>query len=93
MNDEVFTNPVVLNHRDHNPVKLTHPLVCTCTWACEYKVLPSVASRLLHSLPSFSFFVPRTIHGLIYNALKLFMDTNQKLFDECNAKYKEDVAS
>ena len=25
----------------------------------------------------------KTIHGLIYNALKLFMEMNQKLFDEC----------
>ena len=35
----------------------------------------------------------RTIHGLIYNALKLFMDMNQKLFDECNTKYKQDLAA
>lgn len=33
----------------------------------------------------------KTIHGLIYNALKIFMDMNQKLFDECNAKYKESL--
>ena len=32
----------------------------------------------------------RTIHGLIYNALKLFMEMNQKLFDECARKYKEE---
>nr|XP_053643297.1 serine/threonine-protein phosphatase 2A 56 kDa regulatory subunit delta isoform-like [Cherax quadricarinatus] len=30
----------------------------------------------------------RTIHGLIYNALKLFMEMNQKLFDECTQQYK-----
>ena len=30
----------------------------------------------------------RTIHGLIYNALKLFMEMNHKLFDECSSKYK-----
>ena len=34
----------------------------------------------------------RTIQGLIYNALKLFMDMNQKLLDDCTAKYKEHVA-
>lgn len=34
----------------------------------------------------------RTIQGLIYNALKLFMDMNQKLFDECTTKFKEQVA-
>ena len=32
----------------------------------------------------------RTIHGLIYNALKLFMEMNQKLFDECTQQYKPD---
>ncbi len=33
-------------------------------------------------------FYLRTIHGLIYNALKLFMEMNHKLFDECSQKYK-----
>uniref|UniRef100_H2YUT4 Serine/threonine protein phosphatase 2A regulatory subunit n=1 Tax=Ciona savignyi TaxID=51511 RepID=H2YUT4_CIOSA len=32
----------------------------------------------------------KTIHGLIYNALKIFMEMNQKLFDECTQKYKID---
>ncbi|XP_002129687.2 serine/threonine-protein phosphatase 2A 56 kDa regulatory subunit gamma isoform isoform X1 [Ciona intestinalis] len=32
----------------------------------------------------------KTIHGLIYNALKIFMEMNQKLFDECTQKYKMD---
>ena len=36
--------------------------------------------------------LPRTIQGLIYNALKLFMDMNQKLFDECTTRFKEQVA-
>jgi len=31
----------------------------------------------------------RTIHGLVYNALKLFMEINPQLFDECTAKYKQ----
>jgi len=30
----------------------------------------------------------KTIHGLIYNALKLFMEMNQKLFDDCTQAYK-----
>lgn len=30
----------------------------------------------------------RTIHGLIYNALKLLMEMNQKLFDECTTRFK-----
>ena len=32
----------------------------------------------------------RTIHGLIYNALKLFMEMNQRLFDECTVRYKDE---
>lgn len=32
----------------------------------------------------------KTIHGLIYNALKLFMEMNQKLFDECNTNFKQE---
>ncbi|KFM57270.1 Serine/threonine-protein phosphatase 2A regulatory subunit delta isoform, partial [Stegodyphus mimosarum] len=35
----------------------------------------------------------KTIHGLIYNALKLFMEMNQKLFDECVQNYKLDKHS
>lgn len=38
-------------------------------------------------------FLYRTIHGLIYNALKIFTEMNQSLFDECTKKYKEDVAA
>lgn len=34
----------------------------------------------------------RTIHGLIYNALKLLMEINQKLFDECTQNYKQQRA-
>lgn len=32
----------------------------------------------------------KTIHGLIFNALKLFMEMNQKLFDECVQNYKQE---
>lgn len=35
----------------------------------------------------------KTIHGLIYNAIKLFMEMNQKLFDECHRKYKAEQQS
>ncbi|KAF9963846.1 Serine/threonine-protein phosphatase 2A 56 kDa regulatory subunit gamma isoform [Modicella reniformis] len=31
----------------------------------------------------------RTIHGLIFNALKLFMDATPKLFDECTNHYRQ----
>nr|NP_001262694.1 well-rounded, isoform P [Drosophila melanogaster]AGB96074.1 well-rounded, isoform P [Drosophila melanogaster] len=32
----------------------------------------------------------KTIHGLIYNALKLFMEIDQRLFDECSKNYKQE---
>ncbi|CAD6193150.1 unnamed protein product [Caenorhabditis auriculariae] len=32
----------------------------------------------------------KTIHGLIYNALKMFMEMNQKLFDECSQGYNKE---
>lgn len=32
----------------------------------------------------------KTIHGLVYNALKLFMEMNQKLFDECTQQYNNE---
>lgn len=34
----------------------------------------------------------RTIQGLIYNALKIFMEMNQSLFDECTSQYKAELA-
>jgi len=32
--------------------------------------------------------VIRTIHGMVYNALKLFMEINPDLFEECQNNYK-----
>nr|DBA35716.1 TPA: well-rounded [Drosophila ananassae] len=32
----------------------------------------------------------KTIHGLIYNALKLFMEMDQRLFDDCSKNYKQE---
>jgi len=32
----------------------------------------------------------KTIHGLIYNALKLFMEMDQNLFGECTSNYKSE---
>jgi len=32
----------------------------------------------------------KTIHGLIYNAMKVFMEIDGPLFDECTKKYKAD---
>ncbi|KAI9712393.1 MAG: Serine/threonine-protein phosphatase 2A 56 kDa regulatory subunit delta isoform [Bogoriella megaspora] len=31
----------------------------------------------------------RTIHGMVYNAMKLFMEVNPQLFDECTHEYTE----
>lgn len=31
----------------------------------------------------------RTIHGMVYNAMKLFMEINPRLFDDCSAEYTE----
>jgi hypothetical protein len=33
--------------------------------------------------------VYRTIHGMVYNALKLFMEINPDLFDEAMQQYKQ----
>lgn len=30
-----------------------------------------------------------TIHGMVYNAMKLFMEVNPQLFDECSHEYTE----
>ncbi|CAN7993117.1 unnamed protein product, partial [Ixodes pacificus] len=32
----------------------------------------------------------KTIYGLVYNALKLFMEMNQKLFDDCVQSYRQE---
>jgi serine/threonine-protein phosphatase 2A regulatory subunit B' len=31
----------------------------------------------------------RTIHGMVYNAMKLFMEINPALFDECSHEYNQ----
>ncbi|KAK9761901.1 serine/threonine-protein phosphatase 2A 56 kDa regulatory subunit delta isoform [Basidiobolus ranarum] len=33
----------------------------------------------------------RTIHGLVYNALKIFMEMSPRLFDECVLHYKQKI--
>ncbi|KAK3171386.1 Serine/threonine-protein phosphatase 2A 56 kDa regulatory subunit delta isoform [Lepraria neglecta] len=35
----------------------------------------------------------RTIHGMVYNAMKLFMEINPQLFDECSDHYRENEAT
>src|SRR5579862_6755818 len=32
---------------------------------------------------------PRTIHGMVYNAMKLFMEINPQLFDDCSHEYNQ----
>lgn len=33
--------------------------------------------------------INRTIHGMVYNAMKLFMEINPQLFDDCSHEYTE----
>lgn len=33
--------------------------------------------------------VDRTIHGMVYNAMKLFMEINPQLFDDCSHEYTQ----
>jgi serine/threonine-protein phosphatase 2A regulatory subunit B' len=35
----------------------------------------------------------RTIHSMVYNAMKMFMEINPQLFDECSHEYNERVNS
>ena len=52
---------------------------------CRIKLCPYIFLLLNKKI---NFCRNKTIHGLIYNALKLFMEMNQKLFDDCTQKYK-----
>ena len=47
--------------------------------------LSTLANRLTSTLTS----ICRTIHGMVYNAMKLFMEVNPGLFDECSHEYTE----
>lgn len=38
----------------------------------------------------FLLFYYRNIHGLMYNALKIFTETNPVLFHTCTQQFKED---
>lgn len=64
---------------------------CTYTGRLLKLVMRTIGNQLACGVSLF-FFTCRTIHGLIYNALKLFMDMNQKLFDECTSQYKSEQA-
>jgi serine/threonine-protein phosphatase 2A regulatory subunit B' len=48
-------------------------------------ILPVIFSSLYRNSKSHW---NRSIHGLMYNALKLFMEISPKLFEECTSKYK-----
>jgi serine/threonine-protein phosphatase 2A regulatory subunit B' len=41
------------------------------------------------SSPWTSLTTPSTIHGMVYNAMKLFMEINPQLFDDCSHDYTE----
>uniref|UniRef100_A0A2K5K888 Serine/threonine-protein phosphatase 2A 56 kDa regulatory subunit n=1 Tax=Colobus angolensis palliatus TaxID=336983 RepID=A0A2K5K888_COLAP len=49
------------------------------------KILPIMFPSLYHNSKTHC---NKIIHGLIYNALKLFMEMNQKLFDDCTQQFK-----
>lgn len=51
------------------------------------EILPIMFSSLYGSKYHWN----KTIHGLIYNALKLFMEMNQKLFDNCAQQFKYEL--
>lgn len=66
-------------------------------WNNEY-IMSLIADNATHILPlmfpalykNTKSHWNKTIHGLVYNALKLFMEMNQKLFDECTQQYKQE---
>jgi len=53
-------------------------------------ILPIVFPSLYQNSKShvYADSVIRTIHGMVYNALKLFMEINPDLFEECQNNYK-----
>jgi len=70
-------NPIGISEYVHNTLFCIQLVLCIVfTVPCWFKLVPSCNFR--------------TIHGLIYNALKLFMEMNQKLFDECTQQYKQE---
>ena len=70
-------NPIGISEYVYNTLFCIWLVLCIVfTLPCWFKLVPSCNFR--------------TIHGLIYNALKLFMEMNQKLFDECTQQYKQE---
>lgn len=51
----------------------------------QYIVEPFQRSNLL--------IAQRTIHGMVYSAMKLFMEVNPALFDECSQVYTEETSN
>ncbi|KAG7233247.1 hypothetical protein INR49_007326 [Caranx melampygus] len=69
-------------------VKVQEPLfrqLAKCVSSPHFQILPIMFPALYKNSKSHW---NKTIHGLIYNALKLFMEMNQKLFDDCTQQYK-----
>lgn len=60
----------------------------SCTLIAYFEIFGFIYSVVWLCASIICLFCCRTIHGLIYNALKLFMEMNQKLFDECTQQYK-----
>ncbi|KTF87897.1 hypothetical protein cypCar_00030226 [Cyprinus carpio] len=63
-------------------------LIASQTWLMEigWHTLVHDEERYMTFLRLRTFIT--TIHGLIYNALKLFMEMNQKLFDDCTQQFR-----
>ena len=69
-----------------------HPFIHTSIHVFIHpSIHPSIHPYIHPSIYSSIINPYRTILGLIYNALKIFAEMNQKLFDECSIKFKEEM--
>src|SRR4051812_23880130 len=62
----------------------------SCLLHCMKILKVTGTGRLFASkTPADTDFYTRTIHGMVYNAMKLFMEINPQLFDDCSHDYTE----
>lgn len=64
---------------------------CSSHYMKTQKVIGTGTSAMYHRKTCANIF--RTIHGMVYNAMKLFMEINPQLFDECSEHYREHEAT
>uniref|UniRef100_A0A8C8CU29 Serine/threonine protein phosphatase 2A regulatory subunit n=1 Tax=Oncorhynchus tshawytscha TaxID=74940 RepID=A0A8C8CU29_ONCTS len=72
-------------------VKVMEPLfrqLAKCVSSPHFQVTDPLTPYVLTDGAVCLWSLCRTIHGLIYNALKLFMEMNQKLFDDCTQQFR-----